>query len=1075
MRLFTVAERELRAAARHRGLHHLRWSAAAAALGFLIWLAWVFNVNQNKNAVPEVFRVFAVALYVYGLFVGAAATADVLSRERREGTLGLLFLTNLNSVEIVAGKLCAHGLALIYSLLAIFPVMALPLMMGGITLGEFWRTVLALLNGLCFAVAIGFAASSVCVRQFPAVALATGLTLCLGAGLLGLAEGLRELKVSREITDWIATFCPLQTLLSANGGQRLTGPTRFWFSLPAGAAMSLSLLLLVAWWLNRSWRDRPKNAPRWRSLSLPRRLSQSGGAARVALRRRLLEINPFFWLAGRQRISALILMLLVIIIVLLTVGITASFFGRVMGGGTANPMIGHLIAWFWAGLAIHALVLYYAANTASQQLAEDKQIGALELLLCLPGTEQRMSRGLWLAYGRRMFGPALIAGLVHVYFIWLVLSLMVLDPPGKLPRGATPWQILWSSIFGLPLQGQWLDWQFGMILRTLVLALAVLVANWVMLGWLGRWLGLRMKHPGFAPIVAVALAFVPPTLLFSLLCYVGAEINFFRMPERQAIPMMIWVAAGIALGNCLLLSGWAATHLRHDFRRAVTSRFEPPLPGAWWRFARRVVLRFAIAATSLLLFLGLLGATFYGYQNWRSTRDWAVFLKQLKQRNETLDLAKVLAAPVASDENFAQAPAFRYFLQPATNGVVAALLRDSRQAAGIDPNSGTGIALHAEWLHQQYSKLDGYVTWVDRKFILGSTQDRQRLGTVIYEGLKPLEPALRDVAATLHLPHFQATTNRTVQTIHDWNRPELLALEQLHFLLQLRATALIALDRGPEAATDVQAGLRLAEFARQSPDAKSALRLQAMLLRSLQPIWEGLAKHQWNEAEITAIHSALARFDLLSHQTNTMRRAALAYLNTWGEIPSAPSAPRSIPQGNGTYVYRKEWAWQPKAWWYHNCIQLHEAVEKAIARVDIAAGRVSNEYNWSELNGLPLDPITSQLFQQGPWWGNNGIHVSLSQSAVNQAVIACTLERYRLARGTYPDSLDQLVPGFLVEIPRDTSRGKPMFYEPPEGALPYVLRSGGYDERIQAGSAASDDWVWSFTPLTNRVQTVKSR
>src|ERR1043165_2532873 len=172
MRFLTVAERELRAASRRKLTYRGRWVIAAAFLALLIWLGWAFDVFANRGAGPAVFQAFSVCLLVYCLFVGAAATADCLSREKREGTLGLLFLTNLNSAEIVAGKLCANALTLFYSLLAIFPMLALPVLIGGIAFGHFWRTVLALANAIFFGIAAGFAASAVSVRQFPAVALA---------------------------------------------------------------------------------------------------------------------------------------------------------------------------------------------------------------------------------------------------------------------------------------------------------------------------------------------------------------------------------------------------------------------------------------------------------------------------------------------------------------------------------------------------------------------------------------------------------------------------------------------------------------------------------------------------------------------------------------------------------------------------------------------------------------------------------------------------------------------------------------------------------------------------------------
>src|SRR5262245_38315203 len=259
MRFLSVAERELRAAARHRGLYRLRWITAAAFFVLLLWLSWVFDLFQNRGAGRDVFQAFSVVTFLYCLFVGATGTADCLSREKREGTLGLLFLTNLNSAEIVAGKLCSNALAAIYSLLAIFPVMALPVLIGGITFGQFWRTVLALLNTLFFAIVAGFVASVVSVRQFPAIAFATALALVLGMAVLGAVEAMRRFGFPTSVTDAVAAFCPFHTLLLADDSGRIVNRSRFWISLAAVAAMSWTWLALVAWRVSQCWRDRSKS------------------------------------------------------------------------------------------------------------------------------------------------------------------------------------------------------------------------------------------------------------------------------------------------------------------------------------------------------------------------------------------------------------------------------------------------------------------------------------------------------------------------------------------------------------------------------------------------------------------------------------------------------------------------------------------------------------------------------------------------------------------------------------------------------------------------------------------------
>jgi hypothetical protein len=69
-----------------------------------------------------------------GLFASwpLLGTADCISSEKREGTLGLLFLTDLKGYSVILGKMLATSLNSFYALTAIFPVLAIPLLLGGI-------------------------------------------------------------------------------------------------------------------------------------------------------------------------------------------------------------------------------------------------------------------------------------------------------------------------------------------------------------------------------------------------------------------------------------------------------------------------------------------------------------------------------------------------------------------------------------------------------------------------------------------------------------------------------------------------------------------------------------------------------------------------------------------------------------------------------------------------------------------------------------------------------------------------------------------------------------------------------
>jgi ABC-type transport system involved in multi-copper enzyme maturation permease subunit len=343
MRFLSVAERELRATARHKATYRTRWITAAIFFALLVWLLWAFNGFRNRGAVTEIFEVFSVLTFVYCLIIGTARTSDCISSERREGTLGLLFLTNLNSAEIIAGKLCSSALAAVYALFAIFPMLALPLLMGGITFDHFGRTVLALLNVILFSMAAGFVASVICVRQFTAIALATGLAVSVGGGLMIAAAVANSYRATKSLADSLAVFSPLYTLISADGS-RVFGGNHYWFSLATVACMSLTWLGLATLWLARTWRDRPKNVRAWHRIKFWQRWDQPASASRVSLRRRLLEINPFFWLDGRRRISAPVFMLITMVLVTITVYVTGPVFGRVMPAGTFNPVYGHLFA-----------------------------------------------------------------------------------------------------------------------------------------------------------------------------------------------------------------------------------------------------------------------------------------------------------------------------------------------------------------------------------------------------------------------------------------------------------------------------------------------------------------------------------------------------------------------------------------------------------------------------------------------------------------------------------------------------------------------------------------------------------
>src|SRR5881296_3794893 len=160
MTFLPIVDRELRVTARRRSIYRLRFAVALTAM-FLAGTILLVNLGAPQHQLGRhVFEGLSLLSFIYCLFSGRISTADCLSEEKREGTLGLLFLTDLKGYDVVLGKLAATSVNCFYGLLAIFPVLAIPLLLGGVSLGEFWRMSLVLANALFFSLAAGIIVSA---------------------------------------------------------------------------------------------------------------------------------------------------------------------------------------------------------------------------------------------------------------------------------------------------------------------------------------------------------------------------------------------------------------------------------------------------------------------------------------------------------------------------------------------------------------------------------------------------------------------------------------------------------------------------------------------------------------------------------------------------------------------------------------------------------------------------------------------------------------------------------------------------------------------------------------------------
>src|SRR5881275_1894212 len=157
MTFLPIVARELRVAARKRSTFWLRVIASLVALllgcGFLLLTRAGVFPSAGLGAV--LFGIVTWMALAAALSAGLFFTSDCLSEEKRDGTLGFLFLTDLRGYDVVLGKLLATSLRCVFGLLALFPILAVTLLMGGVAGGEFWQVSAALVNALFYSLALG--------------------------------------------------------------------------------------------------------------------------------------------------------------------------------------------------------------------------------------------------------------------------------------------------------------------------------------------------------------------------------------------------------------------------------------------------------------------------------------------------------------------------------------------------------------------------------------------------------------------------------------------------------------------------------------------------------------------------------------------------------------------------------------------------------------------------------------------------------------------------------------------------------------------------------------------------------
>jgi len=458
-----IVERELRIAARRPGTYIIRVVGTVIAVLVAAWLLAGMSSFAIRNAVGlRLFHLLTQLAFFFSLFAGVLLTSDCISEEKRDGTIGFLFLTPLRSYDVVAGKLIGASLNAVYALIAIVPVLAISLMLGGVTGAEVLRIALVLLNTLFVSAATGIFVSS-WNRFAQRSAFWTIALLLIGAYAFPMIP---PIAILSPRTIYSAGFEPIFA----------TSPDIFIGGLVIQHLLAWGLLALASALIGLTWRESAPHHPEMEpapASAEPSLVADPPTTARAPLG----DAAPEEWLALRARKTGWIWGSLLLVF---AAWMSVLHRGKAVPPGAIITGIG----------CLHLALQFWLAAESARRFNEDRRTGALELLFSTPLTFAQVVQAQWLSL-KNQFTPLILAVLgtdlvltVYAFTFW-------------------PWR------------GEALP-EF---MTVMVAMMFLFIVNSVSLAWTSLWLGLTSRNASRATAGSLVRIIVLPTAIFMVVIY----------------------------------------------------------------------------------------------------------------------------------------------------------------------------------------------------------------------------------------------------------------------------------------------------------------------------------------------------------------------------------------------------------------------------------------------------------------------------------------------------------------------------------------------------------------------------
>ena len=316
--------------------------------------------------------------------------------------------------------------------------------------------------------------------------------------------------------------------------------------------------------------------------------------------------------------------------------------------------------------------------------------------------------------------------------------------------------------------------------------------------------------------------------------------------------------------------------------------------------------------------------------------------------------------------------------------------------------------------------------------------------------------------------------------------PNFINVRILAQTLDQRAKSYLLLGQPEQALRELTTINHLCRMLEGRPSGKSTTLIAAMINVAVRSIYvdvisSGLQLQAWREPQLTAIQKQLEDVDLLPCLARGFEVERVASCHTleyttpeeYLAMNKTAPVPRFADRlKDPIYTFR---TFAPQGWLYQNLVSISRMDQGMLDCIDahsqlVSASQMDAAIHKLDVNGGRLRPFSFLATHIVPNYTRALLTASHIQTLVNEALIVCALERYQLANGHYPETLETLQPQFIQELPHDLIGGKPLKYHAEKDR--FSLYSIGWNAKDDGGlpsakmghsiSYESNDWVWPF-------------